>query len=258
MSTPLPLNITDLPPHQAKGLSLEERAALAPLEWTEASLPQLPPSLNVKYIHGRQSAVDQDGEWTISAERKGMHVEIAYANHFPAGREEWEARSTAMENVEVGSLEWYLLYNQYISQELGRAGNQELAKIAIDALIYKNYPEDVDAAVEESGFSYRHTVVNGEGLPTKIYYKDLGNTHFLQLNVSPISASLMVEENDSGYSDLLVSFYTNEMTPDDCWIPKAWPSLVKDPARNIVGAALDVSKYFEQSWSPSKRKLPKP
>lgn len=258
MSTPLPLNLADLPAHQARALSSEERAALAPLEWTEAPLPQLPPSFNVKYVHGRQSAADQDGEWTISAERKGMHVEIAYANPFPKGKEEWEARSAAMKEVEMGSLEWHLLYNQYSPQDLGRAGNQEIARIAIDALIYKSCPEEVGAAIEEAGFSYRHTVVNGEGLPTKIYYKDLGDTHFLQFNVSPISASLMVEENDSGYSDLLVSFYTNETTPDGCWIPKAWPSVVEDPARNIVGAALEVNKHFEQRWSPSKRKLPKP
>jgi len=158
---------------------------------------------------------------------------------------------------ETGSLEWFLSVNQTQPQELGRAGNQKWAKIAVEALRHHGADDDLEAQVAVAGFEYAHTANNWARVPVKIYYKNLPGGYFLQLNLSPMSASVEIEKDGSGSSELIVSFYTNGQSRGDGWIPRLWPDVVANPAASIGWAVLEVARAFEQEWAPKQKKKPK-
>lgn len=257
MTTPLPTELSGLPPHVARPLSPSERASLPDLEWQAHAPPPLPPSLKVVFDQGHLTAKDASGQWHIGAQRARADVDIRFTLDWPEDKEEFKAMMEATRDAEPTTLEWYAAFNRYSQQELGRAGNQAWAKTAVEALRKKPLVEDLETEVREAGFEYRYTV-EGSGQPVRIYHKDLGKTHFLQLNLSPISASLGVEKEGSGCSDLIVMFYTNDRTQDDRWVPRLWPEVVANPAQSIALAALEMCKAFERDWSPQPKKKPKP
>lgn len=260
MSTPLPTNIADLPAHVARPLSAAERAALPDLDWEEHEPPYLPKEYKVVFEHGRLTAPECGGDWLVSAEqRKTDHVEIKFSLRFPEKKEEFEKMMADMKTFESGSLEWFMSLNQRHQQELGRAGNQRWAKLAIDALRRSGPVEDLDARALEAGFEYRFTTENGERSPVRFYHKDLAGGYFLQLVLGPTSASLGYEKDGSGSMDLVVSFYTNGQNQERQWIPRLWPDVVANPATSIGLAVLEVSRAFEQEWALKhpRKKAPK-
>jgi hypothetical protein len=260
MSTPLPQSVDDLPAHVARPLSEAERSALPALDWQEHEPPYLPPSLKVVFEHGRLTAPECGGEWLIGAEEKNSHghVDIKFALSFPKEPAEFRELMEASRGFETGSLEWFLSVNKTQQQELGRAGNQRWARLAVEALRHHSAAGDLEAQIVAGGFEYAHTVNNWAQLPVKIYYKHLPGNHFLQLNLCPISASLQIEKNGSGCSDLIVSFHTNTQNQEDRWIPSLWPDVVADPARSIAFAVLETSHVFEQEWEPKPRRKKAP
>ncbi len=259
MSTPLPHRISDLPAHVARPLSEADRAALPALDWTEHEPPYLPKKYKVVFTHGHLTAPECGGEWSISSERKNDHVDIHFCLQLPQTMEDWQKAMAEQDAHEDGSLEWFMGVNQRHRQELGRAGNQHWAKLAIDALRRRTPGEDLDALATAAGFEFRYIVGNGESQPVRFYHKDLPGGYFLQLTLGPTSASLGYEKDGSGITDLVVSFYTNSQSQEGGWIPRLWPDVVADPADSIALAVLDVSRAFEQEWvpNPNRKNSPK-
>lgn len=259
MSTPLPQDVSDLPAHVARPLSKAERAALPDLAWTEHDPPYLPKEYKVVFTHGHLTAPECGGEWSVSSERKNHHVDIHFCKQMPERIEDLQRLLEEQKAHEEGSVEWFMGINQRHRQELGRAGNQHWAKVAIEALRRKEPGDDLDALAVAAGFEYRYTIESAERSPVRFYHKDLAGGYFLELTFGPTSASLGYEKDGSGIMDVVVSFYTHSQAQEGGWIPRLWPDVVPDLAHSIALSVLEVSRVFEQEWAPKPRpkKTPK-